>query len=692
MQGTLILSRRLSTRRAIAVLDKRRKSLFHFQFGLQAHHKNRLPRRLQSFAVRSLASSAVPVVDTDVTDPVEPSIEDQYSRKTPLEHVLLRPGMYVGPNERLPPEPCWVLDPPPPPPPSHLLQSPSLAPVSAQKPETPFRMVRKEYGVVPALVKIFDEILVNASDNRLRHPKSCTRLDVIIDPGDSDRNPYISIFNDGQSIPIEIHRREHIYVPELLFGHLLTGSNFNDDEKRLTGGRHGYGAKLTNIFSKQFAIDIGNAKRKLRYQQTWSHNMTQSTEPAITSTATAQDSTTVSFVPDMTRLTGDAAARQIAPQDYALMCRRVMDVAGCAAGQLTVTLNGLDLSQQTFADYTNLYRHDQSPPVLFHTLHTRWTVGVGLSETSSLESISFVNGMATSRGGTHVNAMVQQVTQRLQQRVEKLDNSLTVSQAWIRRHLLVACTALIENPTFDSQRKEYLTSSPAKFGCSYTLPESFLKQVVALQSEGGPGIVEDVLRNAQARQQASLIQQVGNYKKGRRLLNIPKLDDAHKAGTESGWDCTLILTEGDSAKALAVAGLEVIGRERFGVFPLRGKFLNVRMASVTQLTKNEEVKALCSILALDFEKKYETVKERRELRYGRVMLMTDQDQGKHGIVCALLAVLRLSHSISFRWIAHQGSGHQLLPLLLAGASRTTNRSTTGRRRSPLLVILCHSTP
>lgn len=64
------------------------------------------------------------------------------------------------------------------------------------------------------------------------------------------------------------------------------------------------------------------------------------------------------------------------------------------------------------------------------------------------------------------------------------------------------------------------------------------------------------------------------------------------------------------------------------MFPLRGKFLNVRHAPVAKLTGNNEVKALCSILGLDFEKKYDTVAERRELRYGRVMLMTDQDMGK----------------------------------------------------------------
>jgi DNA topoisomerase-2 len=141
------------------------------------------------------------------------------------------------------------------------------------------------------------------------------------------------------------------------------------------------------------------------------------------------------------------------------------------------------------------------------------------------------------------------------------------------------------------------------------------------------------LRVARGRQQASLLKEVGGKKTRRQLLSIPKLEDAHKAGSASGWDCTLVLTEGDSAKALAVAGFEVLGRERFGVFPLRGKFLNVREAAVSQLTKNAEVKALTAIMGLDFDKEYETVAERRDLRYGRVMLMTDQDTGTYISVC-----------------------------------------------------------
>lgn len=578
----------------------------------------------------------------------ELSIEEQYSRKTPLEHVLLRPGMYVGPTERLPPNHCWVLEPTPSLPFKEVesLHYPILPCTTAKvgaPPPPAFRMVLKEYGLIPALIKIFDEILVNATDNRLRHPKSCNKLEVTIDPGHEGdghqpaRSPMIRIWNNGKGIPIQIHQQEQLYVPEMLFGHLLTGSNFDDSEKRLTGGRHGYGAKLTNIFSKRFEVETVDARRKMRYRQAWTNNMKEAGEPIIETIPVGsstdaghqlEDYTCITFVPDMTRLSGgEATMTTLDHPNYAFMCRRVIDAAGCAAGKLQVVLNGHDVSMDSFSDYTQLYRKDGAPKMCYTDIGSRWHIGIGLSDENSFESVSFVNGMSTSRGGTHVNAIINQATKKIIDKAAKIDPSLsqTLSPALVRRNLFVACNALIENPTFDSQMKEYLTSNPASFGSSCTLKEKFLNELVQSEEEGGPGILEEVIRVARGRQQANLFKQVGGKKNRRQLLAIPKLDDAHNAGGDLSSDCTLILTEGDSAKALAVAGLEVIGRDGYGVFPLRGKFLNVRHASVEQLGKNNEVKALVSILGLDFDKEYDTFEDRKELRYGHVMLMTDQD-------------------------------------------------------------------
>jgi len=597
----------------------------------------------------------------------ELSIEEQYSRKTPLEHILLRPGMYIGPTDKSQPAQCWIPHPLPANPRTEMLdfhsdfkpnnESNRILELSQLPSIISSRMVQEKLAYYPALIKIFDEILVNAFDNRLRHDSklSTTQIDVIIHPGCKNGNikPYISVTNNGKGIPIQIHQQENMYLPEMLFGHLLTGSNFDDaNQKKLTGGRHGYGAKLTNIFSKEFVVETLDSIRKKRYMQKWEDNMrimhdAEIQDLTITAAKAIGDYTRVAFVPDLEKLAkaeeGKRSHTIIPKSDYAIMCRRVFDIAGCSGGKITVTLNGHVLPIGSFEDYARLFYPDHneetntenthSSHLRFQKLNQRWEIGVGPSSSNSFESFSFVNGMDTIRGGNHVNVIVQQISNRILEKIAKEYPELAedVNPSLVRRHLCIFVNALIENPTFDSQMKEYLTSSPNDFGSRYTLSAKFLDELVLDENEGGPGIVEQVIRSARGRQQATLLKHVGGTKKSRRqLLNIPKLDDAHLAGGKESCECTLILTEGDSAKALAVAGLEVIGRQKYGVFPLRGKFLNVRDAPVSQLANNAEVKALCTILGLDFQLAYETKSEREKLRYGHVMLMTDQDaDGSH---------------------------------------------------------------
>lgn len=254
--------------------------------------------------------------------------------------------------------------------------------------DAPVSLTRRDCSVVPALVKIFDEILVNASDNRLRHPKSSTQIKVTIRRGSPEETPLIQVYNDGQGIPVAMHPTEHVYIPELLFGHLLTGSNFNDNEKRVTGGRHGYGAKLANVFSTEFRIEVVDAERGLRYEQRWKDNMTVASEPIVTplDDENVGDSICISLVPDLRRLYQGENYDTIHEDDYAYMSRRVIDIAGCAAGQVQVELNGTDVSFATFGDYISLYRSSSSfPQVVFEEPSPRWKVAVGLCESGSSE-------------------------------------------------------------------------------------------------------------------------------------------------------------------------------------------------------------------------------------------------------------------------------------------------------------------
>ena len=170
----------------------------------------------------------------------EGEIEKTYQKKTQLEHILLRPDTYIGTTEKIS-EKMWVID------------------------EKSGKMVNKEITYVPGLYKIFDEILVNAVDNITRDLRMDT-IKVDISP------KRISIYNNGKGIPIKIHNTYNIYVPELIFGHLLTSSNYNDNEKKITGGRNGFGAKLTNVFSKLFIVETADKKVKKKFRIEYTNN------------------------------------------------------------------------------------------------------------------------------------------------------------------------------------------------------------------------------------------------------------------------------------------------------------------------------------------------------------------------------------------------------------------------------------
>ena len=194
-----------------------------------------------------------------------------------------------------------------------------------------------------------------------------------------------------------------------------------------------------------------------------------------------------------------------------------------------------------------------------------------------------------------------------------------VKAHFIKNHLAIYVNCLIENPAFDSQTKESLTTRPSAFGSDVSISDKFLKTVEK------SGIVDKVLSWAKFKQNEQLNRKGGSKKS--KLTGITKLDDANNAGTAKGKDCTLILTEGDSAKSLAISGLSIVGRDNYGVFPLKGKLLNVREASHTQIMKNEEIQNICKILGLRHGVEYEDVKS---LRYGHLMIMADQDHdGSH---------------------------------------------------------------
>ncbi|KAL5666204.1 hypothetical protein ACJX0J_026312, partial [Zea mays] len=430
----------------------------------------------------------------------------------------------------------------------------------------------------------------------------------------------ISVYNNGDGIPVEVHQEEGVYVPEMILGHLLTSSNYNDNEKKTTGGRNGYGAKLTNIFSTEFVIETADGRRQKKYKQVFYENMGKKSEPQITKCKQGENWTRVTFKPDlakfnMTHLEDDVVA---------LMRKRVVDMAGTLGKTVKVELDGQRVPIKSFCDYVDLYmksancdRPDNFKRI-YEQVNDRWEVCVSQSE-GQFQQVSFVNRIATIRGGSHVDYVTNQIANHVVAIVNKKNKNANMKLHNVKSHLWVFVNALIDNPAFDSQTKETLTTRQGSFGSKCELSSDFLKKVEK------SGVIENVLSWADFKLSKELKKTDGSKKS--RISGIPKLEDANEAGGKDSDKCTLILTEGDSAKALAMSGIAVVGRDYYGVFPLRGKLLNVREANHKQIMDNAEIQHIKQILGLQHGKQYESTKG---LRYGHLMIMTDQDHdGSH---------------------------------------------------------------
>ncbi|KAJ7031541.1 DNA topoisomerase II [Mycena alexandri] len=542
------------------------------------------------------ADVAGPTTANDKPLPVgkNKTTSEKYTKLTQIEHILKRPDSYIGSVEMLT-QTMWTHD------------------------KETNKMVHREVTFVPGFFKIVDEILVNAADHKINDPKmDQLKIEVDVEEGT------ISVYNNGHGIPIEIHSTENCYIPELIFGHLLAGSNFDDDEKKLTGGRNGYGAKLANIYSHEFTVETADKKTGQKYKQTWTNNMGTCGKAKITKNSKGEEWTKITFRPDLKRFGMDSIDEDTA----SLLRKRVYDMAGTVK-DIKVFYNDKRITVKNFQQYIQMYissadkaaeggAAQPKPTLIYERIDNRWEVGFALSD-GQFQHVAFANSISTTKGGTHVNLVADQISKNLLAAIGKKNKGAQVKAAQIRNHMWIFVNALIENPTFDSQTKDTLTLVASKFGTKPVLSDEFMKKV-----QKSP-IIENILNWAQFKADQQIKKTDGT--KRSRLTGMPKLADANNAGTKHAKDCTLILTEGDSAKSLAIAGLSVVGRDNFGVFPLRGKLLNVREARHDQIMKNEEIQAIKKIMGLQHAKDYTST---ASLRYGRLMIMADQDHdGSH---------------------------------------------------------------
>lgn len=553
-----------------------------------------------------------------------------YKKHTHREHILELPDTYIGSTE-LHQENQWVYN------------------------AATGKMGYHSVHINPGFYKIFDEIIVNARDAYVRGGVlPVKRIDVEVIAGPT--GPRIIVENDGDGITTADHPELKIPIPEMIFGHLLTSSNYDKSEEKIVGGKNGYGSKATNIFSTEFFIDVNSHTEGKRYRQTWRNNMSVCEKPVIRKCAPGGSGhVRIEYVPDIKRFPGVSVdGMSLTPDMEAILHTRVIELSAMLKGAVKVTWNKKAIAVNSLEKFAKLFlreggqmAHEEAGP--------RWdivAVPVGhLSAEPDEKHLSFVNGIKTRKGGKHVEYIVKKVLDDFCDGPAK-KKKIDIKPSQLKDSVMFFIDSTIVNPSFDSQTKEYLTTAASKFGST---PKFAGKLVDGLVKTG-------LLDEAQAILDAKLSKDAKKTdgKKKSKIRGMAKLEDALWAGTAKSGECTLILTEGDSAATSAISGLQVVGREKWGVFPLRGKILNIKDISLAKVNANEEFTAIKRILGLEHGKVYNDTKA---LRYGRVMVMADQDHdGSHikgllmnifhtewpsllkmGFICSLLTPILKAH-------------------------------------------------
>jgi DNA topoisomerase-2 len=510
-------------------------------------------------------------------------LSKQYRKHTHREHILSLPDTYIGSIENTTEE-------------LYIVNGESFTPDTV----TNFN---------PGFYKLFDELLVNAHDHvvRLKQRNSenpVKHIEISVVDGTS-----IVMKNDGESIDVEKHPEYGVYIPQMIFGELLTSTNYDKTEKKLVGGKNGYGVKLVNIFAKKLTLTVVDGVRHLKYTQTFEDNMSVVGTPKIVACKN-KPYVEVAWTPDFNRF--GWKENKIPAQLLKVIERRVYDLAMTVGKDVKVTWCDTSIKFRDLTSYASWYL-PKDASIVTDTPQTGWHIAVADSPIDRAFNVSFVNGIWT-KSGKHVDEITSQVVNHIVTYLET-KKKIKVKPALVRDSLAVFICCSVENPSFSSQTKEVLTS---KVSCK--LDDAFLKKVVTKLE-----VVNKVLEAQDAKDAKDMKKTDG--KKQSRLTGLPKLDDAVYAGTAKSHECVLILTEGDSAKAMAISGLSQEQRKYYGVFPLKGKLLNVKDISAKKVEATEEIANLKKIVGLESGKKYADV---RSLRYGKILIMTDQDyDGSH---------------------------------------------------------------
>ena len=505
-------------------------------------------------------------------------IEKKYRKLTDIEHVLHRPSMYIG----------------------------------SIKAHSGFQYVYNgetiSYENVtynPGFLKLFDEILSNSIDEHRRNSK-LNKIEVTIN---LDENS-IAVKDNG-GIPVQIHPVHKEWIPEMIFSNLKAGSNFNDDEDRKVAGTNGVGSTIANIFSKKFTISTCDGKN--RFSQTYKDNMHKRTKATV---APAKFGfTEVSFIPDLERF-GMTIIDNISVN---LIHKRCIDAVACNT-KIVLTFNTIEggknnkniIKYSSFKDYVSLYSDD-----FYYEDSKDWRIAFSYSK-DGYKNVSFVNSVHTKDGGTHVEYITSQLVNHLRDMIKK-KHKVDARPSEIKNHLCVYIDSTIINSVFSSQTKEKLITEPRDFNTYHEVSLKIAKKIFTSE------IIASFLDWIENKQLASERAELRKLNNSLGRSRIAKLIDAQSKSNRS--DCILGIYEGNSALS---AVRKFRNTQMMGAYPLKGKFINVRELTNSEVIKNEEVKGLMGSIGLKLGE------EPKDLRYGKIYIYTDADPDGNSIAAQLI--------------------------------------------------------
>ena len=526
------------------------------------------------------------------------TLAKQYQKKTDKQHILDNPDTYIGSVENVDAD-MWVYD------------------------DATQKIALKTIEYIPGLYKLFDEGIVNCRDHVIRmiqstmlEKKFVTHIDIDITEDGS-----ITLTNDGNGIDIAKHPEYDVWIPEMIFGHLRTSTNYNKDEKKIVGGKNGFGFKLVLIWSEYGKVETIDHVRGLKYVQEFRKNLDEICPPTITKSS-VKPYTKVTFKPDYRRL----GIQGLTSDMLSLLKKRVYDIGAVtdhSIKKIKINYNNALIPVKNFQQYIDLYigSKDESKRV-YEMPDDRWEYAVALSPTHEFIQVSFVNGICTFKGGKHVEYITGQITRKLCDYIEK-KKKVKVNANAIKEQLILFLRCDVENPSFDSQTKDFMNTPSAKFGSSCTVSDAFIEKVAKM------GVMDLACSLTEAKENKLAKKTDGS--KTKNIRGIANFIDANLSGTTQSKDCILILCEGLSAMSGIVSGLSSEDRNTIGIYPLKGKLLNVRGEQVKKIAENKEITDIKKILGLETGREYSTINDvYQNLRYGKIMYMTDQDlDGSH---------------------------------------------------------------